>query len=136
MGGCGEGPASSGRARGRPHACLKQNAPLADNRTSFYFDREAGTCRQMQFPVGILTPDWLAGAQVVAEEAVAGRPCRVWAKAGEFIRYYELIDSPNRAPARWVFGSVSPPMVMEVEAWEPGGALPEAEWAAPAACFL
>lgn len=32
------------------------------NGTSFYYDLEAGTCRKIAFPVGILRPDWLSGA--------------------------------------------------------------------------
>ena len=35
-----------------------------NNKTSYYFDRELGTCKEMGFQVGILTPDWLANGNL------------------------------------------------------------------------
>jgi len=45
----------------------------------------------VHFPVGILSPSWLRGAQYLGSEAVDGAfQCHVWTKA-DFIVYYENI---------------------------------------------
>lgn len=45
----------------------------------------------MHFPVGILPPTWLRGAQYLGTETVDGAfECHVWTKAN-FIVYYENI---------------------------------------------
>lgn len=65
---------------------------------SFYFDPAAQECKTVHFPVGILPPSWLQGAQYLGTEAVDGAfQCHVWTKAS-FILYYE--DIKVRTPAR------------------------------------
>ena len=59
-----------------------------NNRTSYYFDRELGTCKEVDFPVGILTPDWLANATYLGKETVDTHNTHVWTKSEGFIRYW------------------------------------------------
>ncbi len=59
-----------------------------NNKTSYYFDRELGTCKEMEFPVGILTPDWLANATYLGKETVDTHDTHVWTKSEGFIRYW------------------------------------------------
>lgn len=58
-------------------------------------------CRLVKFPVGILTPDWLANATYLGTETVDAKPCHVWTKAGGFIKYWADQDSGD--PVRWIF---------------------------------
>lgn len=64
-------------ARGKACDLEGGPAPLAEytNGTSFYFDLEKRTCRRVAFPVGILTPDWLAHADYLGTDTVNSRPC-------------------------------------------------------------
>lgn len=71
-----------------------------NNGTSYYFDLEAGTCRTMSFPVGILRPDWLSEATYVGVEEIDGFKCNVWEKVA-FIRYWENIETGR--PVSWKF---------------------------------
>lgn len=42
----------------------------------------------MTFPVGILTPDWLANATYLGRETVDAHETDVWTKSDGFIKYY------------------------------------------------
>lgn len=63
------------------------------NHTSYYFNLEEGTCRTITFPVGILTPDWLAKATYLGKETVDAHETHVWTKADGFIEYYADVDT-------------------------------------------
>ena len=58
-------------------------------------------CRLVEFPVGILTPDWLANATYLGTETVDAKPCHVWTKTDGFIKYWADQDSGD--PVRWIF---------------------------------
>jgi len=91
--------------RNAPQACssLPCGHPRAEytNGTSFYFDRQQRTCKRIAFPVGILTPDWLANATYLGADTVDMRPCHVWTKSDGFIRYWA--DQRSGVPVRWIF---------------------------------
>ena len=106
------------------------------NHTSFYFDRVKGTCRLVEFPVGILSPDWLSqGATYLGMEMVDAHESHVWSKGDSpseqpFITYYEAIDSG--LPVRWIFFDGAQ---FEILKFTVNETLPEEEWQAPAYCF-
>ncbi|CAL5082904.1 unnamed protein product [Urochloa decumbens] len=102
-----------------------------DNGTSFYFD--SSSCRVQRFPVGVLPPWWLSGggAEYVGREVTGGIECHVWGKAG-FIVYYE--EAATGRPVRWNFIDVTG-IQQFVMSFEPGVALEDAQWQAPAHCF-
>ena len=110
------------------------------NHTSFYFDRsrpERG-CRRVDFPVGILTPDWLSGARYLGVRTINGFECRGWAKgqgrpaSEDFVHYWARIS--DNVPVRWTF-RVGEPMEMNVYSFRVGGEMPEEGWQAPSWCF-
>eukprot|EP00271_Cylindrocystis_brebissonii_P013521 TRINITY_DN33401_c0_g1_i1.p1 TRINITY_DN33401_c0_g1~~TRINITY_DN33401_c0_g1_i1.p1 ORF type:complete len:207 (+),score=24.01 TRINITY_DN33401_c0_g1_i1:414-1034(+) len=101
------------------------------NGTSFYIDKEAKTCKTISFDVGILPPDWLAGAELLGRETIdGGFECWVWTKA-DFVTYYE--DIKTGLPVRWSFHSG--PFQIDVITFEKGKTLPASEWQAPDYCF-
>ena len=103
------------------------------NGTSFFFDRAARTCKTVHFPVGVLRPDWLAGAAWHGRRTVDGVACDLWAKAG-FVEYWARAG--DGVPVQWRFSAdAGGPMLMRVLRWEPGVEWPEEEWQAPAYCF-
>ena len=59
-----------------------------NNKTSYYFDRELETCKEIDFPVGILTPDWLANATYLGTDSVDTHDTHVWTKSEGFIKYW------------------------------------------------
>ena len=72
-----------------------------DNGTSFYYTLgEAGSCRVVNFEVGIPRPDFLDGAEYLGTQVTDGFLCNVWEKV-DFIWYYE--DVLTRRPVRWDF---------------------------------
>ena len=111
-----------------------------NNKTSFYFDprNPEGGCRKVDFPVGILSPDWLSGARYLGTRVVNGFECHGWAKgegrpeSEDFVHYYGRVS--DGVPVRWTF-HVGEPMQMNVYRFEVGGELPEEEWQAPSWCF-
>jgi hypothetical protein len=70
------------------------------NGTSYYYDLDAGTCKEVHFPVGILRPDWLSGGTYVGVQQIDGFKCNVWEK-DDFIR---LIVVSSRPSQRRFFG--------------------------------
>ena len=54
----------------------------------------------IQFPVGILQPDWLASATLEGTEDVDGFHCNRWEKA-DFITYWT--DTISGLPVKWIF---------------------------------
>jgi len=67
----------------------------------FLLYRQQRTCKRIAFPVGILTPDWLANATYLGADTVDMRPCHVWTKSDGFIRYWA--DQRSGVPVRWIF---------------------------------
>lgn len=71
------------------------------NGTSFFYTLDsAKKCSTYHFDVGILRPDWLAGANYQGQKMVDGFLCNVWDKV-DFITYYEHVDT--KMPVGWVF---------------------------------
>jgi hypothetical protein len=68
------------------------------NGTSYFFD--SGSCRTIHVPVGVLPPDWLAGAVYLGREHIDGFDCHLWTKV-DFIWYYEEVATGR--PVRWNF---------------------------------
>ena len=64
------------------------SASRYNNKTSYYFDRELGTCKEVAFPVGILTPYWLANATYLGTDSVDTYDTHVWTKSDGFIKYW------------------------------------------------
>ena len=101
------------------------------NGTSFYFDREANTCRQIAFPVGILAPDWLKGADYLGQDNVSSHLCNVWLKGPrKFITYWADVETGE--PVRWIFGWDG--AVFDIMTWDTD-VLEEERWQAPQSCF-
>ena len=65
-----------------------RKSPRYNNKTSYYFDRELRTCKEVDFPVGILTPDWLANATYLGTDSVDTYDTHVWTKSEGFIKYW------------------------------------------------
>ncbi|KAJ0492215.1 hypothetical protein HanIR_Chr12g0572341 [Helianthus annuus] len=101
-----------------------------NNGTSFFFTIDSDRqCSSVQLDVGILRPNWLAGATYVGQRQVDGFDCYVWEKA-DFITYYE--DVVTRRPVKWVFYTGREAHVMTFEV---GAALEDAKWQVPWYCF-
>ncbi|KAL6880692.1 hypothetical protein ACP4OV_012257 [Aristida adscensionis] len=104
------------------------------NGSSYLFDVDpsSSSCSSAWHPVGLLPPDWIAGAAYLGREAVDGFDCHVWSKLF-FLRYYE--DVATGRPVRWNFDGA----LRHVMSFEAGGAgVPAADdpvWQAPACCF-
>ena len=92
----------------------------------------------MDFPVGILSPDWLSGARYLGTRVVNGFECHGWAKGEGRPESDDVVHYSGRVsdgvPVRWTF-LVGEPMQMNVYRFEVGGELPEEEWQAPSWCF-
>ena len=72
-----------------------------NNGTSFYYTLGPnGTCRVMDFEVGIPRPDFLDGAVYLGTLVTDGFLCNVWEKV-DFIWYYK--DVITKRPVRWDF---------------------------------
>lgn len=72
-----------------------------NNGTSYYYTLDANKeCRTVKFPVGILRPNFLDGANYTGQERIDGFLCNVWEKV-DFIRYYE--DVATKRPVSWTF---------------------------------
>ena len=79
-----------------------------DSRRSFYFSPSRAQCEAMEFPVGILTRDWLHNATYLGVRpcpfaSSASRRCAAWTKA-DFIDYYA--DASTCEPSAWWFHSM------------------------------
>ncbi|EHA8590067.1 hypothetical protein COCNU_scaffold014613G000050 [Cocos nucifera] len=108
--------------------------PLYDlewnNGTSFFYTLSSPlSCRSAQLDVGILRPNWLAGATYLGQEYVDGFLCNVWTKV-DFIWYHE--DVATKRPVGWVFYTGR---AVHVMTFEVGAALEDAKWQAPVYCF-
>ncbi|XP_031104733.1 uncharacterized protein At4g14100-like [Ipomoea triloba] len=101
-----------------------------NNHTSFVFTLNSNReCTVLQFPVGILPPDWLAGANYLGHRYKDGFLCNVWEKV-DFIWYYEDVDT--KIPVYWEFYDGLTEHVMKFEV---GRVLEDSKWQAPEYCF-
>ncbi|KAK6250354.1 hypothetical protein SCA6_004359 [Theobroma cacao] len=101
-----------------------------DNDTSYIYSLDSDKeCRVLHFPVGILRPNWLDGANYLGQQEKDGFLCNVWEKV-DFIRYYE--DVITKRPVYWAFytGYTAHGMTFEV-----GAVLGDSHWQAPVYCF-
>lgn len=101
----------------------------ANNGTGYYFKPQLRTCKVVQFGVGILRPNWLAGATYLGKKPCDIGMCNVWTKA-EFITYYADVKSGR--PVFWKFWWSN--MTEHVLTWEPNATMAETDWAIPAYC--
>ncbi|KAL1559033.1 hypothetical protein AAHA92_09422 [Salvia divinorum] len=102
-----------------------------NNGTSFYYTLDANKeCKSVHFPVGILRPNFLDGANYAGQERIDGFLCNVWEKV-DFIRYYEDVDT--KRPVSWTF--ISSGMRAHVMTFEVGKVLDDPNWQAPVYCF-
>lgn len=116
------------------------NATLHDiewgNKTSFYWTTEEGagvkSCKTIEFPVGLLPPDWLQGADYRGRFSFDGVPCDLWTKAS-FVEYCARVG--DGVPVQWRFTAEVRLMHMRVFRWEVGGKGGDEVWQAPGACF-
>lgn len=106
------------------------------NGTSFYFDSErdhvdaeSGSCIKMHFDVGILPPNWLAGATYKGVKSAGAFDCHVWEKA-DFITYWESVELAK--PVQWTFFTGA---MFQVMSFHAGAVLPKDQWQAPPSCF-
>ncbi|KAK3042467.1 hypothetical protein RJ639_000191 [Escallonia herrerae] len=100
------------------------------NGTSFYYTLDSNReCRVMHFPVGILGPNWLQGANYLGRRYMDGFLCNVWEKVN-FIWYYE--DVVSKRPVYWAFFNG---MTAHVMTFEVGKVLEDPNWQAPVYCF-
>ncbi|KAI3455203.1 hypothetical protein Pfo_011866 [Paulownia fortunei] len=101
-----------------------------DNGTSYYYTLDASKeCKTRHFPVGILRPNWLDGANYLGQVHKDGFLCNVWEKV-DFIWYYE--DVATKRPVYWAFYTG---MVVHVMTFEVGKVLDDPNWQAPVYCF-
>lgn len=123
------------------------NATLHDaehgNRTSFYWttiqdDGDASgpprvaSCKRIEFPVSVLPPNWLHGAQYVGRFSMDGVPCDLWTKE-HFVEYCARLG--DGVPVQWRFTAEVGLMHVRVFRWGVGERAEEREWQAPAECF-
>jgi hypothetical protein len=70
------------------------------NHHSYFFNPLKKTCKTMDFPVGILKPNWLVNATCLGEVVMNGRRTIGWTKE-DFIDYYA--DAVTDEPVSWYF---------------------------------
>lgn len=85
----------------------------------------------MEFPIGILTPDWLSNATYLGTEVIGNMTCYKWTKS-EFVIYWE--DAETRSPVRWVFLRSS--ALFDIIVFKKDDVIPDALWQTPDYCFL
>ncbi|CAA0827316.1 Unknown protein [Striga hermonthica] len=102
-----------------------------DNGTSYYYTLDDNReCTVRHFPVGILRPNWLEGANYLGRVRKDEFLCDVWEKV-DFITYYE--DVATKRPVFWAFFSG---LTTHVMTFEVGKVLEDPNWQAPTYCFL
>ncbi|KAI3996771.1 hypothetical protein MKX01_041071 [Papaver californicum] len=100
-----------------------------NNGTSFIYTLNSNKkCRTLKFDVGILTPNWLDGANYLGQEKVDGFLCSVWEKV-DFIWYNE--DVVTKRPVHGVFYAG---MEAHLMTFEVGAVLEDEKWQAPVYC--
>ncbi|KAJ3678215.1 hypothetical protein LUZ60_002018 [Juncus effusus] len=83
-----------------------------NNGTSYYFTSGSnGTCTTRLFSVGVLPPEWLAGATYLGRTWTDGFECHVYTKV-DFIFYYEEVGTGR--PVRWYFTDGICPIIIYI----------------------
>ncbi|RZC62166.1 hypothetical protein C5167_023922 [Papaver somniferum] len=101
-----------------------------NNGTKFVYTLDANKkCKTVKVGFGILTPDWLHGANYLGQRRMDGFLCNVWEKV-DFIWYYE--DVVTKRPVHWAFYTG---MEGHLMTFEVGAVLEDAKWQAPVYCF-
>lgn len=107
------------------------------NGTTYYYPSDGSTCNAIEMGVGIVKPDWLAGAAYIGEATVDNIPCDVWQQGGSpdddatpFVTYYSV--SGAAYPARWVFYDGAQ---FDVLQWAVNETAGNNVWALPPSCF-
>ncbi|XP_026400795.1 uncharacterized protein At4g14100-like [Papaver somniferum] len=101
-----------------------------NNGTKFVYTLDANKkCQTVKVGFGILTPDWLDGANYLGQRRMDGFLCNVWEKV-DFIWYYE--DVVTKRPVHWAFYTG---MEGHLMTFEVGAVLEDAKWQAPVYCF-
>ena len=103
------------------------------NHSSYFFTPATRACKTFRVPVGVLSPDWLAGADYHGRTTVGSEEADVWTKA-DFIVYYAAASSG--VPLRWDFLDGSGMnQTVHAGSYVPGERPPsEALWEPPAYC--
>lgn len=92
---------------------------------------QADTCKILNFTVGILKPDWLAGAKYLGFETVNGILCYKWTEA-DFIDYWADIE--RGYPVKWKF--LWDGATLDFTSFTPNSTVSDdSYWQAPASCF-
>eukprot|EP00316_Scyphosphaera_apsteinii_P017690 CAMPEP_0119319928 /NCGR_PEP_ID=MMETSP1333-20130426/50847_1 /TAXON_ID=418940 /ORGANISM="Scyphosphaera apsteinii, Strain RCC1455" /LENGTH=194 /DNA_ID=CAMNT_0007326483 /DNA_START=89 /DNA_END=673 /DNA_ORIENTATION=+ len=97
-----------------------------NTRHSFYFRPARNSCQSIDFPVGILRPDWLNNATYLGRVIHNGRECFKWTKV-DFIDYYAATESCE--PVAWYFHSMR--AAFETIYYQPGAHVPHTSWFTP-----
>eukprot|EP00967_Tisochrysis_lutea_P084062 scaffold117309_cov40-Tisochrysis_lutea.AAC.1 len=97
-----------------------------DSHKSYYITPSRHSCRPMEFPVGILRPNWLANATALGLHVVNGHKVLGWTKV-DFIDYFADIETCQ--PIRWYFHAMK--AHFDTIYWAPGLAVPNSSWFAP-----
>lgn len=107
------------------------------NGSTYYYDLSAETCTSIDMHVGILTPDWLAGATFLGQRVVNGFMTDVWECGaapqgydGAFITYFA--ENATQRPVRWVFYDDAS---FDIMTWDVNMTVTENEWTIPNYCF-
>ena len=95
-------------------------------RHSFYFTPTQQTCQAIQFPVGILRPDWLANATCLGPRTVLGRATIGWTKE-DFIDYWA--DATTGEPVSWYFHTMQ--ARFDTIYYAPGAQVPSEDYFVP-----
>ncbi|KAI3882008.1 hypothetical protein MKX03_014577 [Papaver bracteatum] len=101
-----------------------------NNGTKFVYTLDSNKkCQTVKVGFGILTPDWLDGANYLGQRTMDGFLCNVWEKV-DFIWYYE--DVVTKRPVHWAFYTG---MEGHLMTFEVGAVLEDEKWQAPVYCF-
>jgi hypothetical protein len=104
-----------------------------DTKHSYYFTPARHSCFEMDFPVGILRPDWLKGARYLGKKPCPfshdRASCEVWTKA-EFIDYYA--DTSSCTPHAWYFWEMAAWFV--TTSYTPNATAPTGSFIPPTYC--
>jgi len=98
-----------------------------DTKKSYYFYPDTKECVERNFPVGILKPNWLEGAESIGESiGWDGRVVCGWTKAN-FLEYYA--DKETMEPVSWYFHLMQ--ASFNTLYFGPNVSIPHVEWFDP-----
>ena len=110
---------------------------LNNGSTYYYYPNAANKpCHVINFGVGILKPNWLAGATYLGEASIDSFLCDVWQKgtspvdaSAPFLTYYNAQGTDY--PVRWVFFDGAS---FDVLKWAVNQTADEMTWKVPLSC--